>query len=80
MPQYTKVQKLGVWEQAYNSVPISGAQGNLDHLLGALFEFASSNLYGAFDPIESAQLYGQVAEHLRRAGIVYPASGDFTGF
>ena len=79
MPQYTKVQKLGPWEQAYNSVPGSDTQVDLDHLLGALFEFGSSNLYGAFDPAESAKLYDQLTEHLQRAGIAYPAPGEFTG-
>src|SRR5207245_11511689 len=76
MPLYRDVNRLDLWEYAYNQVAPDEAKSITEQMIDIVFELGAENLYGAFEESITRRVYRDVLSSLAAQGIIAPEDPD----
>lgn len=80
MPTWLQLGRLDSWEERVHSVlPAETLHGPMA-LLAEVFEFGRLNLYGAFQPDETAEEFRRLVKRLAQQGLVLPEHHTVSGW
>jgi len=78
MPLYSEIRILGHWDRSFTGTqPKEDDTSETGRLIGALYEFAICNFYGAFQADAQMRDYQSLCQRFRGAGIACPPVGKF---
>jgi hypothetical protein len=79
LPLYRDIGNVAIWDKTYHAaMPVEDDTSDAGQLIGAVYEFATTPFYGAFEADVTLSVYQDTCRYLRSAGISCPAVNAFT--